>query len=265
MIRRIAPALRGLALAAALLASACRGDTVDAKNCIQHPNGGAGLESCSRAIASGRLSSSKLATALYNRGIAYLDRGDFDRAIADFDRVIELRPDTSKAFYNRAISYLRRGEFERAVKDFDRVVQLTPDYAPGFRNRGNAYRGLLAFDRAIQDYDQAIKLSPEYAVAFSNRGVAYMNKELYDRAIEDFDKVVRLKPDDGHSYRDRGSARRPGPGQGRRALARRSIRRDPALSRGEPRRRGRHRAAPRRRFRDRSPGLARAGHRAIPG
>jgi lipoprotein NlpI len=206
MISRIVRVLRGLVLGAALLASACRRDTVDTKNCTQQPNGDAVLESCSRAIASGRLSSSKLATALYNRGIAYQDRGDFDRAIADFDRVVELRPDTSKAFYNRAISYLRKGEFERAIKDFDRVVQLTPDYAPGFMNRGNAYRSLLAFDRAIQDYDQAIRLAPEYAVAFSNRGVAYMNKELYDRAIEDLDKVVRSKPDDGRSYRDRGSA-----------------------------------------------------------
>jgi len=206
MTRRRAPALRAAVLGAALLATACTRETADAKNCAQNPNGDVVLESCSRAIASGRLSSSKLATALYNRGIAYQDRGDLGRAIADFDRVIELRPDTSKAFYNRAVAYLRKGEFDRSVKDFDRVVQLTPDYAPGFTNRGNAYRGLLAFDRAIQDYDQALKLSPEYAVAFSNRGVAYMNKEMYDRAIDDFDHAVRLKPDDGRSYRDRGSA-----------------------------------------------------------
>jgi len=206
LTRPLSRALRGVVLGAALLAFACTRESVDAKNCLQNSTGDVAVESCSRAIASGRLPSSKLAVALYNRGIAYQERGDFDRAIADFDRAIELRPDTSKAFYNRAISYLRKGEFERSVKDFDRVVQLTPDYAPGFRNRGNAYRGLLAFDRAIQDYDQALKLSPEYAVAFSNRGVAYMNKEMYDRAIEDFDHAVRLKPDEGRSYRDRGSA-----------------------------------------------------------
>jgi lipoprotein NlpI len=164
------------------------------------------LDVCSRAIASGRLSPSKLATTLYNRGLAYQRRGDSDLAIQDFDRVIELRPETSKVFYNRAMANLSKGEFERAIPDFDRAVRLTPDYAPAFRNRGNAYRGTLAFDRAIQDFDEAIRLSPEYAVAFTNRGVAHLNKATYDRAIQDFDRAIHLKPDEGLAYRERGVA-----------------------------------------------------------
>jgi lipoprotein NlpI len=164
------------------------------------------LDACSRAIDSGRLSPSKLATTLYNRGIAYQRRGDSDLAIRDFDRMIEQRPETSKAFYNRGMAYLSKSEFARAIPDFDRAVRLTPDYAPAFRNRGNAYRGTLAFDRAIQDFDEAIRLSPEYAVAFSNRGVAYLNKGMCDRALRDFDRAIGLKPDDGLAYRGRGVA-----------------------------------------------------------
>jgi lipoprotein NlpI len=193
-------------LSLALLGTACTRENVDAKNCALQPNADSALEVCSRAIASGQLSPAKLATTLYNRGLAYERKGDFDRAIQDFDRVIELRPDTSKAFYNRAIAYHNKGQFDRAIQDFNQVVQLTPDYAPAFRNRGNAYRGALAFDRAIQDYDQAIRLSPEYAVAYSNRGVAYLNKGTYERAIQDFDQAIRLKPEEGSAYRGRGTA-----------------------------------------------------------
>jgi lipoprotein NlpI len=200
------PLFTVLLLSFALLGTACTRENADAKNCAQQANADVALEVCSRAIASGQLSPPKLATTLYNRGLAYERRGEFDRAIQDFDRVIELRPDTSKAFYNRAIAYHKKGEFDRAIQDFDRVVQLTPDYAPAFRNRGNAYRGALAFDQAIQNYNEAIRLSPEYAVAFSNRGVAYLNKGMYDRAIQDFDQAIRLKPDDAAAYRGRGSA-----------------------------------------------------------
>jgi len=181
-------------------------ENADAKNCAQHPNAEVALEACSRAIGSGQLSPSRLATTHYNRGLAYQRRSEFDRAIEDFDRVIGLRPETSKAFYNRGMAYQSKGEFHRAIQDFDRAVHLTPDYAPAFRNRGNAYRSTLAFDRAIQDYDEAIRLSPEYAVAFSSRGVAHLNKGTYDRAIQDFGHAIRLKPDDGAAHRGRGSA-----------------------------------------------------------
>jgi lipoprotein NlpI len=189
-----------------MLGTACTRENVDAKVCAENPNVDVALDACTRAIGSGRLSPHKLATTLYNRGIAYERKGDFDRAIQDLDQVIGLRPDTSKAFYNRAIAYLNKREFDRAIQDFDRVVQLTPEYAPGFRNRGNAYRNMLAFDRGIQDYDEAIRLSPAYAAAFGNRGVAYVNKGMYDRAIQDFDRAIHLKPDDGSAYRGRGSA-----------------------------------------------------------
>ena len=135
--------------------------------------------------------------------------------------MIELRPETSKVFYNRAMANLSKGEFERAIPDFDRAVRLTPDYAPAFRNRGNAYRATLAFDRAIQDFDEAIRLSPEYAVAFTNRGVAHLNKATYDWAIQDFDRAIRLKSDEGLAYR--GAAWRTTTPESSRAAATREV------------------------------------------
>ena len=190
-----------------LLAPACaRPTAADLGTCAQDPSADMALAACSRAIDSGRLSSPKLATALYNRGLLHQRLGAFDLAIRDFDQSIALRADKSKAFYNRAIAFHATNRFERAIQDFDRAAELTPDYAPAFRNRGNAYRSLGAFDRAIQDYDRAIALSPEYAVAFSNRGVAYLNQGMHGRAIQDFDQAIRLKPDDGGAYRGRGTA-----------------------------------------------------------
>jgi lipoprotein NlpI len=178
-------------------AVACTRESADTKACAQEANTDAALDACSRAIGAGRLSPPKLATTLYNRGTAYQRRGDFDLAIQDFTRVIELRPETSKAFYNRGMVYLSQGEF----------------------------------DRAIQDFDEAIRISPEYAVAFSNRGVAHMNKGTYDRAIADFDQAIRLKPDDGHAYRGRGSAYYD-KGEFKRASA--DLARAAELHRGDP-------------------------------
>ncbi len=43
--------------------------------------------------------------ALNNRGIAYRNQGKYDRAIADFDEAIKLKPDYAVAMYNRGTAY----------------------------------------------------------------------------------------------------------------------------------------------------------------
>ena len=45
--------------------------------------------------------------AYYNRGNAYSDKGDYDRAIADYTRAIEIEPDDSCVYYTRGDAYYR--------------------------------------------------------------------------------------------------------------------------------------------------------------
>ena len=45
------------------------------------------------------------------------DKGDYDRAIADFDQAIQLKPDYADAYYNRGIAYHDKGDYDRAIAD----------------------------------------------------------------------------------------------------------------------------------------------------
>ena len=90
-------------------------------------------------------------------------KGDYDRAIADFDRAIQLKPDDAVAYANRGWAYDDKGDYDRAIADFDRAIQLKPDYADAYAGRGWAYaKG--DYDRAIADYDRAIQLKPDYGL-----------------------------------------------------------------------------------------------------
>ena len=62
------------------------------------------------------------------RGIAYLSQGDLTKAIADFDKALELRPDLPEAHYHRGLAYLAIGEFDKASADFER--SWSPGHAP---------------------------------------------------------------------------------------------------------------------------------------
>ena len=141
-----------------------------------------------------------------NRGIAYSDRGDHDRAIVDCNKAIELKPDYAHAYYDRGIVYGRKGDYDRAIIDYNRAIELKPDYVYVYNNRGAAYCAKRDYDRAIVDDDKAIELKPDYAHAYNNRGAVYRDKGDYDRAIIDYTKAIELKPDLAGAYHNRGEA-----------------------------------------------------------
>ena len=48
-------------------------------------------------------------------------------------------PDAAIEHYNRGVTYGNQGEYQRAIQDFDKAIQLDPDLAPAYNNRGLAY------------------------------------------------------------------------------------------------------------------------------
>ena len=140
--------------------------------------GDAQIRDCSRIIKSGRLfgkpiSKAYLAIVYINRGGAYDYKGEYDRAIADFDKAIELNPKDGGAYINRGAVNYHKGEYDRAIADYTQAIKLDPKDAAVYTNRGIAYRRQGDFDRAIADYDKAIELNPKYANAYNGRAWAY--------------------------------------------------------------------------------------------
>ena len=59
-----------------------------------------------------------------------------------------------------------KGQYDRAIQDFDPAIRLDPKDANAFLNRGIAPRGADEQDLDMKDHDQAIKLNPGNSVAF---------------------------------------------------------------------------------------------------
>ena len=148
------------------------------------------------------------AAAHNNRGIAYRNIEEYQAAIRDYSRAIELNPDYVNAYYNRGIAYRNIEEYQAAIRDYSRAIELNPDDAAAHNNRGIAYRNIEEYQAAIKDCTRAIELNPDYVNAYYNRGIAYRNIREYQAAIRDYDKVIELNPDDVEAYNDRGVAYR---------------------------------------------------------
>ncbi len=85
-------------------------------------------------------------------------QGDYQGAIADYNRAIEIDPNYVAAYNNRGLAYDDLEEYQRAIADYNRAIKLDPNYAHAYYNRGNVYRHLEQDQRAIADYQQAAEL-----------------------------------------------------------------------------------------------------------
>lgn len=141
----------------------------------------------------------------YNkRGIDFGEKDEYDLAIKDFTKTIELKSDFAAAYSNRGTAYLNKGNFNLALKDFDKAVQLAPDNADFYIIRGGAYSITCDFENAIKDLNKAIRLNCNDPDTYFLRGVAYTNKQEFDKAIDDFNKTIELKQDYAKAFFCRG-------------------------------------------------------------
>jgi tetratricopeptide (TPR) repeat protein len=163
------------------------------------------VKSCTALIQSDRETTKTRAIAYNNRGIAYFETQDYDRALADYNAAIRLDPEFAAATYNRGNAYRAKGDNDRAIIDYNEALRIRPDSRAYF-NRGSAYRAKGDHDRAIADYNEAIRLDPNYALSYGNRGIAYAAKGDNDRAIADYDEAIRLNPRYANAYGNRGLA-----------------------------------------------------------
>jgi tetratricopeptide (TPR) repeat protein len=148
----------------------------------------------------------KSAPAYLSRGNLYIDREDPDRAIADYDSAIQNDPKNVEAYRGRTLAYSQKGDFDHAIADGSEAVRLDPKSAAAFLGRADAYRFKGDFDRAIADYDQALSLDPMHKLndILNNRALAYASKGDREHAVADYSEAIRLNPTDPDPLFNRG-------------------------------------------------------------
>jgi tetratricopeptide (TPR) repeat protein len=148
----------------------------------------------------------RYALAYNDRGVAYLRKKQYDRAISDFTKALDINPKHHHAHYNRGIAYLDKRNYDEAISDLNKAIELDPTNPEIYYERGFAHLLKNQNDKAIADFNQAITLNPRYAKAFNDRGWAYVRKRQYDQAISNFTKAIEIEPKYNKAYNNRAVA-----------------------------------------------------------
>ena len=96
------------------------------------------------------------------------------------------------AYYNQGRAYGQKGQYDQAISDYSKAIEIDPKFATAYNNRGIAYRQKGQYDQAISDYNKALEINSTDAWAYSSRGVAYYSKKEYDKSWEDIKKAQNL-------------------------------------------------------------------------
>lgn len=101
-------------------------------------------------------------TAFLNRGLAYYYLDRFKEALADCNNAILYKPTSlANAYYNRALVHVEIGNYQQALDDFSRSINLDSESGLPFLNRGILLLKLGQADSGIADLARAVRIQPE--------------------------------------------------------------------------------------------------------
>ncbi|MCY2986656.1 MAG: tetratricopeptide repeat protein [Planctomycetota bacterium] len=112
----------------------------------------------------GAHSSPSMAESLLDSGNAWYTKGEYKRAMADYDQAVRLDPANPMLYNCRGRAWSAQGEYTKALADFDEAIRREPTLAVAFHHRGNAWENTGEYERAREDHATAGRLDPQYAV-----------------------------------------------------------------------------------------------------
>jgi tetratricopeptide (TPR) repeat protein len=161
------------------------------------------IDSCDKIIAFGGTAHLSIAEALMLRGNHLFEKHEYGGAIEDFSRSIALdaSPGTLTLF-NRGLAYVAKGDDGRAMQDFDEQIRHMPQYQEAIYQRGMIWGRRHQFDLAVRDFDEVLRLYDYFHDKFCCQAI--LVKALYQRglvrlvmlnfagAFEDLSRVIEI-------------------------------------------------------------------------
>lgn len=129
-----------------------------------------------------------------NDGVRAHENGRFDEAMFLYTRAIDSKelPDgdnlLSYLYNNRGLLYVKRHDYDKAMADFNAAIGHKPDYIFHF-NRGRLLMHLERDQEAIQDFTQSLMRNPDFTRAFHARGLAKLNTGDVQGGLADLEKA----------------------------------------------------------------------------
>ncbi len=141
--------------------------------------------------------SKEIAEQYRQHGLLKFNNKIYEPAIDDFNRAAEIDPNNQHIYANRGQAYLEIGEVDKAIADFTKAITIngiTADDHYYFNDRARAYFRKGTLDLALADVNQAISLNAKNAYSYYLRGFIYKSRGNTAQARADFQAALKVNP-----------------------------------------------------------------------
>jgi tetratricopeptide (TPR) repeat protein len=131
----------------------------------------------------------------YNyRGLYYNEEQKTEKALADFNKALDIKPNYVTVLNYRGTFYFGDNQLEKALADYEKIIFLNPkdkkELAKAYIGKASCMFKDQKYDAVITDCSKALELDSTYARAYLNRGASYLVTSQYEKAISDLTKYI---------------------------------------------------------------------------
>lgn len=140
----------------------------------------------------------EFAAARVSLGLILVENSEFTAAGKHLDRALALMGNSADAafpHYLRAKVYTKEDEVERAGAELNKAVSLRPDFAEAWSDLGEARKALLDNAGALASFQHAVDADPENSVARYRLGSELFYRGEVRQAVTHLEKAFRLDPE----------------------------------------------------------------------
>lgn len=121
----------------------------------------------------------------FQKGNEYIQSGQFDKAIAEFEAVLKIEPERVSALTNLGVAYYNVGRLDDAIAQYQKALEIGPDDADIHSNMAAAYVQKNDLASALAEYQKALEINPKLAQARFGLAVVYLQQGQNDQALEE--------------------------------------------------------------------------------
>jgi uncharacterized protein (TIGR02145 family) len=144
----------------------------------------------------------KKSIKLYEKGKEFHKQEDYNQAIPFYDKAIKASPDYSKSYLWRGFAYYYLKKYDLAMSDFNKLIDLEPD---SINYDVYYYRGMINQfvlsnkEDALKDYFKATKLNPNLSDGFYRISILKFELNDLNASKEAIENALKLKQDPTYS------------------------------------------------------------------
>ncbi|MBL7197319.1 MAG: tetratricopeptide repeat protein [Candidatus Omnitrophica bacterium] len=129
-----------------------------------------------------------------NLGDVYSRHGEWEKAVYEFKKAIEIKPGYADAYHNLAHTYYLLGKLTEAIESYQNAIHFNPNLWQSYQNLAGIYFELKNINLAMEYLKKAIEVNPANSQLRTNLGIAYLMLDRKLEAREEFEKSLQLDP-----------------------------------------------------------------------